>query len=264
MEISQAFSTCSSALPQLAYLTCSESSPMWIDLLKTLSATFIGAVLAFGTNLYFQSRQRKNDQRSAGNLALATLSRQYGDFVIAKAALESELNDAEKTIPKIPLWRALKPTLHEFNLELAFDFKSLAFLMEDGNDKLFTSLVHAETNYHELGRFFARHSDAASQMQHKFNAAGWTDQTTLSEGIIKNAVGGELVGELESLVHAIKNRIETKEEVYMYAGQKLEAFMRIKFKDRVFVFRALGAKAGLSKLDQIGQSVPTSAIGKSE
>ncbi len=236
---------------------------MWIDLLKTLSATFVGAILAFGTNFYFQSRQRKNDQRTAGNLALATLSRQYGDFVIAKVALESELNFAKNTNPETPLWRALKPTLHEFNLELIFDFKSLAFLMDCGNDKLFTSLVHAETNYHELGRLLARHSNAASQMQHKFNAAGWNDQRILSEEIIQNAVGLNLVGELESLVHAISKRIETKEEVYMYAGQQLEAFMKNKFKCKVFVFRSLGAKAGLSKLDQVRQSA-NPALGKFE
>lgn len=264
MEISQAFNTCSSTLPQFAYLIGPETPPMWIDLLKTLSATFIGALLAFATNFYFQSIQRKNDQRTAGNLALATLSRQYGDFVIAKAALESELNEAKRTSPATPLWRALKPTFHEFKLELTFDFKSLAFLMDDGNDKLFTSLVHAETNYHELGRFIARHSDAASQMQHKFNAVGWNDQTTLSEEVIRNAIGLKLVGELDSLVQAISKRIETEEEVYMCAGQQLEAFMKNKFKDKVFVFRSLGAKAGLSKLDQVRQSAPTSATEKSE
>lgn len=264
MDISQAFNTCSSALPQFAYLIGSETPPMWIDLLKTLSATFVGALLAFCTNFYFQSRQRKNEQRTAGNLALATLSRQYGDFVIAKAAFESEINDAKKNNHETPLWRALKPTLHEFNLDLTFDFKSLAFLMEDGSDKLFTSLVHAETNYHELGHLIARHSDAASQMQHKFNSLKWHEQAILSEEIIRDAVGLALVGELESLVNAISNRIKTKEEVYMYAGQQLEFFMKNKFKGKVFVFRSLGAIAGLSKLDQVRESASTSAIEKCE
>lgn len=247
MEISQVLTTCSSALPQFVYLIAPETPHWWIDLLKTLSATLVGAGLAFFINFYFQSRQHTSDQRTAGNLALAMLSRQYGDFVIAKTALELELTNSANS--QIPLWRALKPTLFEFNSDLFFDFKSLAFFVADGSDKLFVSLVNIETRYHELRKLLASHSEAASQMQHKFTAAGWKDQIIPSEDVAKNAVGLALVGELDSLVGAIEKRIATQEAMYLNAGEQLESFMRAKFKSQIFSFRALGAKAGLSPLD---------------
>jgi putative flippase GtrA len=67
MELSQALTTYSSVLPQIVYLVGPEGSPWWVDLLKTLVATFVGAGLAFITNYYFQRRQRLSDQRTAGS-----------------------------------------------------------------------------------------------------------------------------------------------------------------------------------------------------
>lgn len=249
MEISQAFTTCIPALPPFIQLIAPEIPPLWIDLLKTLIATFIGAGLAFCTNFYFQHRQRISDQRTAGNIALATLSRQYGDFVIAKAAVETELNRAQSANPQTPLWRALKPTLLEFESDLLFDFKSLAFIVADGSDILFASLVSVETNYHDLRRILERHSKAASQLQYKFSAANWPNLIIPSEEEAQRVAGQALVGELNSITQAIAIRVTTHETMYEKAGSQLETLMRTKFKDRVFAFRALNARMGLLQLD---------------
>ncbi len=251
MDIPQAFNSCFSALPQVVYLSGHDSSA-WFDVGKTLGATFVGAVLAFAANLHFQNTQRKKDQRTAGNLALATLSRQYGDFVIAKSGFEMESKQAQSIAPEIPLWRALKPTFHEFNSELLFDFKALAFLVEDGSHELFTRLVHVENKYHDLRRILAMHTDAAISLQKKMDELTQPSCPTpiTSEEHLKLLVGSELFGRLESLTSALKNRVTSNEATYVAAGKQLHDLMIAKFEDNVFPFSAFGAKVGLSQLDR--------------
>ena len=255
MDIPQAFNSCFSSLPQVIYLSGHEPPSWWIDVLKTLVATFLGAGLAFAANLHFQVQQRKKDQRTAGNLALATLSRQYGDFVIAKATFEMEAKEAQLRIPEIPLWRALKPTIHEFNSELLFDFEALAFLVEDGNNKLFEKLVHVETKYHDLRRVLAMHTDAAILLQKKLEELTQLSppKQITSEEQLKQFVGDELSAKLEALTLALKNRVTKSEATYVAAGKQLHEFMIAKFKNKVFPFSAFGAKAGLSLLENANE-----------
>lgn len=239
-----------SAVPGVMRVAEAGAIPWELDLLKTLVATFIGAGLAFFTNAYFQRRQRERQQRIAGNVALAILSRQYGDFVIAKAAVEAELGRASSFDPPIPIWRAIQPTLFEMNFDLKFDFESLAFLVEDGNENLIEGLMDVETKYHELRRLLASHTKLASQIPHKFSNHGWTNDVPPSERAAEFAAGAALISELESLVKAIANRVATQEQTYISAGSQLEAFMKRKFRNKTFKFKALGAKAGLALLDK--------------
>ena len=248
MDASQAIDVCPWAWRSLACFVAPVASPWWIDLARTLIATFIGAGLAFGTNYYFQYRQRRSEQKSAGNMALATLSRQYGDFVIAKAAIESDLNKASSQQPQIPLWRAIQPTLFEMNSELLFDFKSVAFLLDDGTDSLLINLVDVETKYHELRRMLGKHSELIMRVINRFSDLAWKANIP-GEDFAQNAVGSAVVGELNALAEALAHRVATQEAIYIKAGKNLETLMRAKFTKGIFTFRALGAKAGLAKLD---------------
>jgi len=239
--------SCLNSLPTFSYIIGPEPPPWWLDALKTLGATFVGALLAFFANWLQRDIQTRSELRVAGNVALATLSRQYGDFVIAKAAIEADLGAAHSSSPQVPIWRAIQPTLLELGEELVFDYKSLAFLVRDGDDGLFAGLVEIQAKYHDLRKLMRDYNEAASQLQIKFSQAGWVDRIIPSEAAAEAAAGAALIGRLESLVKALANRVATHEDRYIAVGVGLERLMSEKFPSQVFAFRALLANKRFAK-----------------
>jgi hypothetical protein len=248
MDLSQTFSCCTCAIPQLVRLVGDGATPWWIDVSKTVIGAFVGAGLAFVANYYWQGRQRKSDQKLAGNIALLTISRQYGYFIVAKSAFSEEMRNAE--LNNVPSWRAIKPTMFEFDEHLHFDFNSLAYLVEDNKDDLLAKLIDIENRYHDLRKILASHCKAAVQLQRKFSELGWGSNLP-DDMTARRAVGLDLVGELDSLTNAIRKRVETHENTYVAAGKLLEQHMNNKFAKGVFSFKALGVKPGYSILDQV-------------
>jgi hypothetical protein len=256
MDFSQSFSCCTCAIPQLVHLAGDGATPWWIDVGKTVVGAFVGAGLAFVANYYWQDRQRKSDQKLAGNIALLTMSRQYGDFVVEKATFLEEIRNAE--LNSIPSWRAIKPTMFEFDASLHFDFNSLAYLVEDDKDTLLAKLIDIENRYHDLRKILAAHSKAAAQLQRKFSELGWGNNLP-DDQTVRKAVGFDLAGELDSLTNAIRKRIENHENAYVAAGKLLEQHMNKKFTKGVFIFKALGVKPGYSILDR-GTKYPVAVV----
>ncbi len=233
MEVSQAFTTYTSAMPQLVYLIGEGAPPWWADISKTVIGAFFGAGFAFATNYYLQRRQRKSDQKLAGNIALLTISRQYSDFIVAKATFAEEMRNAE--LNNVPSWRAIKPTMFEFDASLHFDFNSLAYLVEDNKDTLLAKLIDIENRYHDLRKILASHCKAAVLLQRKFGEIGWGNNVP-DDQTLRKVVGLDLVGELDSLTNAIRKRVENHENTYVAAGRLLEQHMSKKFAKGVFSF----------------------------
>ncbi len=128
---------------------------------------------------------------------------------------------------------------------MRFDFSSLAYLVEKGNDTLFARLVDVKAKYHELRRLLEDHNLASAERIAKFGATGWVNQEIPHEKAAEGAVGVALQGRLQSLASALEDRVGKQAQVYRDAGEALEAAALIRFKSDVFHFRALGVKAEL-------------------
>src|SRR5450830_1110232 len=176
MDATQILNTCTTQWPIFVNLASTPAQSAWIDISKTLFATFIGALSAIITNIWLQRHKRIQEEKTAGNLAIATLSRQYGDFTIVRLGVEKELKTALEAKPPIPIWRALRPSLMELNPNLQINFTAIAFLIEKGDDQLFLTLVQAESKYHEIRRLLDQLTEAVSDLHIRFEAANWKDR----------------------------------------------------------------------------------------
>lgn len=229
--------------------------PFWLDVLKTLLGVFVGALLAFFVNIRIQRLERKRQEKAAGNLMLAVLSKQFGDFVIAKAGI---LMDKENSLDKAhhtPRWNQLQPTLFQFSDELKTDMSEMGFLIDAGKHHVLEKLVLANTRYHDLAQLIERHSEAAKERQSRLEQTIRENPNLPFEDAAR-LLGGELVGRLDSLVGALYLRIERDQQAYVDAGKALrESLIGLFGREGLMGFRPIGAndmalaKVGLSMAD---------------
>ena len=137
----------------------------WLDVLKTLIGAFTGALLAFLVNIRLQQLERKRKEKAAGNLMLAILSRQFGDYVIAKAGFLADKVEALERDAKTPSWNLFKPTLFQFSDELKVDMETLGFLIDKGKGKVLEHLILANTKYHDFASLTRMHTEASKEEQ---------------------------------------------------------------------------------------------------
>lgn len=213
----------------------------WLDVLKTLIGTFAGALLAFFVNIYLQHVERRRKEKAAGNLMLATLSNQFGDFVVAKAGFLSDKDVALKRDKTTPAWNQLQPTLFQFSDDLKVDLQALGFLIEKGKSDVLERLLIANTKYHDLAHLTRMHSEAATERQSRLETP-ISENPALSFERAAEVLGGELIGRLDSLAKAIDRRLENDQQIYLNAGKALRAALVELFEEEGLMrFRPLGA-----------------------
>ena len=111
--------------------------PWWIDVIKTIAATFIGASLAFLTNLTLMKLKERSDREAHGNLAVLKLAHMIGHFEDVKSSLKAdrarliEKVGSEAAFHALPLWMQTRGLTHVIDTDIAFDFENLVFLLDD-------------------------------------------------------------------------------------------------------------------------------------
>ena len=212
----------------------------------TLLGTFVGAALAFGANLIIQSLQRKKIKIAAGNMAIAILSKQFGDYIIFRSGLLNELSDRAA----FPKWLQIKPTTFRFSESLKFDMSALTFLAEHGQPEILKILLIAETKYRDLLMLIEKNSDACeirdTQLIKKMPAPIFVSDMELIENSF-DQMQKAMLTHFNNLLqqHAIED-INT----YLNAGERLVAHMRGFTKaSAVMPFGPIGAREGLEKLE---------------
>ena len=222
----------------LADCLCPIPSP-WLDIGKTLVGVFAGAFLAFCANLYLQHLQRQRSNLAAGNMALAILSRQYGDFVIFRAGLRRELDE----MPSFAGWLQIKPTVFALSDSLRIDFPSLTFLFEHERHDLLGKLVLAETKYHDLRNILEKNTVACEERDQALAEAGMVNFSVEDLRRAENAVNSALRAKCDSLNQFLQQRAERDVLVYRAAGQALHSMMAKTFgTTKVMPFTAMGAQ----------------------
>lgn len=217
---------------------CFIPSP-WLDFIKTLTGVFVGAILAFGTNLWIQHLHRRRNNLATGNMALAVLSRQYGDFVIFRANLNRELEDRSAW----PGWLQIQPTVFGLSEHLRIDVHSLAFLFEHERFDLLEKLVWTDTKYHDLRTILEKNSTACEERDELLAKAGISDFALTDLCKAEIAVGGALISKCDHLNQFLQQRAKNDAEVYKAAGHALHELMSKSFGvARVMSFTAIGAR----------------------
>ena len=212
---------------------------LWVDLFKTFAGVFTGATLAFLANIRIQGLQRERSNLAAGNMAIAILSRQYGDFAIFRAGLKQEL--AEKC--NWPGWLQIKPTIFQLSDNLKFDLPSLAFLSEGKHHDLLTKLLIAEVKYHDLRHIHTLCAEACIERDKSLSEAGLSDLSLEDLHRAENSVDCALQAKCEALNQFLQQRANQDENFYKAAGNGLHKMMSARFKSgTVMPFSAIGAR----------------------
>lgn len=206
----------------------------------TLTSTFVGALFAFFANMRIQKWLRVRADKAAGNVALAILGKQYGDFIIFRAGLRQELLDRKD----LPQWLQLSPTIYRLPETLRFDVSSLSFLSERKKPDVIKWLMIAETRYHDLRMLIERNSEACHQRDINISKStasplGQVDFSTAVERASND-------GEKAMLTHFnffLQQRAKEDQQVYLDAAKALtEAMITFARPDEIMPFGPIGAK----------------------
>lgn len=209
----------------------------WLDVFKALAGAFSGAFFAYLLNLRIQRVQRDRGNLAAGNLALAVLSKQYGDFLVMHASV---LQQAEER-KALPSWLQLMPSMMVLSESLKFDLATLAFLFEDGRHDVLTKLILAETCYQDLRQIYSMNTDACRERDRAASQAGIINFGVADIPKLENVVDASIRGSCRSFCEALKLRGQRDQTVYLEAGTALYQLMVERFgTKKVMAFAALG------------------------
>ncbi len=197
----------------------------WLDMTKTLVGSFVGASLAFGSNLWFQNKERKRKYKAAGNLALATVVRQWNDFLVVRKGFMQTRQAIIEQNANAPIYLHAKPTHFYFSESLKFDYASLAFLFEHGRAELFTTLAIAEQRYYDLASVIKLYTAAAEIMQSKLASTDLSSNKEFSFADVESAIGPDLLYKLQDTVSGLFQRFEEDESSYITAISELRSAM---------------------------------------
>lgn len=229
-----------------AVACASPSAISWVTIATTLTSTFFGAALAFIANIKIQNRQRENANKAAGNVALAILAKQYGDFIIFKAGLEKETTDRQN----FPPWLQLSPTILRFSETLRFDISSLAFLSDLKRPDVIKWLMIADTKYHDLRLLIESNSEACDLRDTNISRSTTAPFGPWDLSHVEAVVGAREKGMLTHFNNFLQQRACEDEQVYRDAAKALtEAMRRFARPDEIMPFGPIGAKSGLEKQD---------------
>jgi len=224
----------------------------WAKFAIPIVGTFIGAGLAFLSNLYLQRRIRKQDNMASGYLALLTLRSQLDDFLNYRWAVRGGLAKASETRQGAPAWALLQPVGFNFNEGNLFEFKSLAFLLAtEAGRGAFQQLQAIQRMYLDLT---ARHDDLDNSVQEAQQrlATCEADGENRSWDAVEKYLGPELIARVCSQLQNIVIRFDRDEDRYFEAFDMLNAVIGENFGGKVKLPRATipekYKKAGLPPL----------------
>ncbi|HEV8552510.1 MAG TPA: hypothetical protein VGR65_03860 [Casimicrobiaceae bacterium] len=193
----------------------------WLDVAKALIGTFVGAGLAFGANLYVQYLQRRAADLVSGNVAMAILSQQLGDFrTVRRAVLEEQTDRAS-----LPEWGRFRILPALFDRELKFDLEKLGFLVRKGAP-LLGELALAQRLYLDLANVIGLHNSNAKEMQRKLSAAAAAAFRPLSDREALDAAGRDLVSQETGVVEVLLEHMENDEARYLDIARQFHDKLR--------------------------------------
>lgn len=195
----------------------------WLDITKTIIGSFAGATFAFMFAFWMHNRQRRRENKAAGNLAMATLARQLNDFIIYKRGIRESHQEMLKAHPKAPPWLQLKPIHYTFSGPLKFDIESLAFLFEKGNPAFLADIMIAEARYHDLLSSSEKLNLTLDEAQNKLAAGGLAANGVRRLNELEEILGPALVAKANAFVEGMLRTVAEDQDIYVKATKALRA-----------------------------------------
>lgn len=204
------------------------------ELIKSIGGPFIGAGLAFATNWWFQNRKRCNDNTTAGNLALFTLTRQASDTYNVRRALRREFARKLAQQPEAPDWVLASPMPFTFDEGAVFDFPDLAFLADDSTGRTaLRLLLMAQQRHSDLRARLGELHVSAIELQ-KASVPIWRDNINATYADMERDFGPELVARVRAQLRAVVVRTECDPETYESAFSALDAALTERFGKKIW------------------------------
>ena len=198
------------------------TADQWLDFVRTISGTLIGAGLAFGANLHLQRRARRLEQIGEANAAGATLALQYNAFKNFERRVREETALREQIAPTTPAWFYARPFLHHIRDDWVIDFSKLTFIFEVGDTDCFEKLHIAQATFNELLGYIERLNELCIVKQERFEAAGYVmHELTISPAEAQAIAGPRLIGQLEPVIAEIDRLCAVGAQRFIDASQAL-------------------------------------------
>ena len=213
----------------------------WWTFFGTITATFVGAGLAFLSNQVAQRLTRRADNLAAGNVAMTTLSQQLGDYRNYARAVREELEQRSE----IPLWIRIRPIPCSFDATLRFDFEKLGFVF-DNSPSLMGKLAVTQRRYFQLAKIAKLHFDTASDIQTRISSKVEWRKLSITDDMLRHEIGSAIVAQQASLSELILEHVNRGEAEYMQMADELYEALRKRFGSRFW-----GRKVTLLKIDRV-------------
>ncbi|MFZ6813819.1 hypothetical protein ACO0K3_05090 [Undibacterium sp. Rencai35W] len=218
-----------------------DGSAFFLDVIKALIGSFVGAWLAFFANWLVRQYQREEDRVAAGNLAIVTLGRMINAFLIYKQQVVQTRVETINASPNLPIWMQMRPIFHEFDETLSIDFESLTFLFHPQTHDAMNHLLIAQGKYRNLVGLHKAHFKDMLELQEKISEmSGANQQQDINIDLAMKRVPAYLQGRIESTNIGLVAALENDEKPMIEALRELE--------------RSIGSILGRSRLVRI--SIP--------
>lgn len=210
------------------------SSPWYVEVIRTAIGAFIGALLAFGSALLQRRMQERNANLRAGNLALFNLRAIYRQTGEVRLGVRSDIAKHRKAFADAPTWALLRPLMIEMDHIDGFDLESLSFLLDSELGKeAVQHVAYANELYSSLKAVVAQHQEIALEFQkqsidlYRANPNALWDQ-------LKDHAGPQLVGGRIAFFDALLLRIEKDPALLRACFERLDTAMKERFGNKVW------------------------------
>lgn len=218
-------------VPSPPYGTPPEVADKWLDFGRTAAASLLGAIVgagvAFLANSRLQSIARSRSEESAAHYAMATLMRQFNEYMRVRTAFAAGIVTA-RTHAAGCEWALIPPIADHLPEDLTFRFENLTFLFDMKRHDVFESLHVAEQSYRDLVGHLNGHLEACK-------AARERAEQKISVGAefsgrdIQRAIGPVIEGRLRTHVGAIYERCSRDSAHYLEASKRLHDVIGARF-----------------------------------
>jgi hypothetical protein len=202
----------------------------WMDFARTVFATLTGAGAAFFANWKLQDSARIRLEKAAGNFAMATLKRQYVNFLLVRENFKVEAKRTADQYPGQSPWLFYRPIAHSLRNDLEFDFAAVHFLFEaPTGHAAFDALHSAEQNYREAIGALNRLNEATQERQARLVDMGVRPLVAVTTTELFEGLGPLLLGKLQSSYEAFAKKCAKDEAIYLRASAETYPILRERF-----------------------------------
>jgi hypothetical protein len=199
-----------------------------IGALGTLAATFIGAWLAFRFAKSARDQTKADDNVTAGNLALFTLTTMWNQTRQHQKEVVVEYRN------RADAWLNL-PVSNPLNEKLAFELKDLAFVAERAPNA-FASLLMEQERFRLAAYMVEEHRRVAlDQAWPKLAAAGISMNEAKPEDHVEDVLGPGITRQLKVITAGIINNFDENEASLKKAFVELRSALVKCYPERKFI-----------------------------